>query len=307
MVRTPFEPPTISVIIPIHNMETTIVRAIASVYGQSMAVSQIIVVDDGSTDQSAKAVLDYGSQIVLLTQPPLGVSAARNAGISQATGDYVAFLDADDEWHTDFIATICDLIRQDPDASIFATNYQYIEPDGSARDASVETALASGDIPTGVAYLRCLVEGIYPFYTSSICVRRSAFASVGLFDTKLTFCEDIDIWVRLAQRGRLLYSPLVRAVCHRDARDRSNDQRARQVQSIHYLEKMAHIESSWVGDPRSRAYLNSLVSRGVYAHYADMYRHYGYSGPVSDYLISYLSLWKRIKLVIKKLLAQTHP
>ncbi|RBP07334.1 glycosyltransferase involved in cell wall biosynthesis [Roseiarcus fermentans] len=298
------ETPTISVVIPLYNMEATIIRAVSSICNQSRAVSEIIVVDDGSTDGGVQALQNCGKRIVLVSQSNSGVAAARNAGINHATGDYIAFLDADDEWSADFSATICNLISEDPDAFVFATNYQYVEPDGVINDSGVTAASFTKNELMSVEYLRFLWKGVYLFNSSSICVKRSAFASVGLFDTGLTIAEDIDMWVRLAQYGRFLYSPRVCSVYHRDDPYRS-PKKDTYYQAIYYLEKTAGIEASWVGDPRGRAYLNLFITRCIYAHYADLYRYNGHSGKLSLRLRPYLTLFQRFKLALKKLPATT--
>ncbi|HOM77565.1 MAG TPA: glycosyltransferase family A protein, partial [Anaerohalosphaeraceae bacterium] len=89
---------SISVVIPAYNCQAYIRRAIDSVLGQSRPADEIIVVDDGSTDGTAEAVRTYGAKVILIQQENAGVSAARNAGIRAASGDWIAFLDADDEW-----------------------------------------------------------------------------------------------------------------------------------------------------------------------------------------------------------------
>src|SRR5215831_13870333 len=93
-----FHMPFFSVIIPTYNRATCVGRAIESVLRQTFQDYELIVVDDGSTDKTAEVVRQYGERIVFVSQPNRGVSAARNAGVSRAAGDWVAFLDSDDEW-----------------------------------------------------------------------------------------------------------------------------------------------------------------------------------------------------------------
>ena len=108
--------PTVSAIIPVHNGELYVADSVRSVLGQSHAVAECIVVDDGSTDNTRDVLASFGSSIVVVHQEHRGVSAARNAGIREARGDYLAFLDADDVWFPDKIAVQLGALQSAPHA-----------------------------------------------------------------------------------------------------------------------------------------------------------------------------------------------
>jgi len=126
----PDTPVFFSIVIPLYNKEATIARAIQSVLNQTVQDFEIVIVNDGSTDKGpdiVSAIKD--SRIRLIHQENQGVSAARNKGIAEAKYDLIAFLDADDEWHPQFIEEILNLKSKYPMCDVYATNYFYKESD----------------------------------------------------------------------------------------------------------------------------------------------------------------------------------
>src|SRR5450759_2144524 len=127
-----------SIVIPLYNKEATVERAIRSALSQTIQDFEIIVVDDGSTDNGAKVVASIDDhRIRLIHQKNQGVSVARNRGIAEAKYDLIAFLDADDEWLPDFLKTILWLREKFTTCKVFATQYFFCSPDGSKRPAIV--------------------------------------------------------------------------------------------------------------------------------------------------------------------------
>ena len=121
----------ISVVIPLYNKEKHITRAIDSVLEQEYKNFELIVVDDGSTDKSATIVNNYNdSRIKLIQQTNMGEGAARNVGIALSNCDYIAFLDADDAWHKNFLIEIINMITIEPNSIIYATYFNTKEPNG---------------------------------------------------------------------------------------------------------------------------------------------------------------------------------
>ena len=126
-----YEPGLVSVIIPTYNREALVCRAIQSVLNQSYQNFEIIVVDDGSTDNSANIVRAINDdRIRLFSQKNCGVSAARNKGIELAVSDLIAFLDSDDQWTPKFIETVLKLKDKFPQAGAYVTAYQICDIDG---------------------------------------------------------------------------------------------------------------------------------------------------------------------------------
>ena len=121
----------ISVIIPLYNKEDYISTSIKSIFKQSYNDYEIIVVNDGSTDKSVDIVKAFNDErIRIINQKNAGVAAARNKGIEEAKGEYIAFLDADDEWKEDYLATQMELAEKYPQCDVFATNYEFCDANG---------------------------------------------------------------------------------------------------------------------------------------------------------------------------------
>ena len=125
-----------SIVIPLYNKERYIKRAINSVLAQTYGHFEIVVIDDGSVDRSVDVVNDLkDARIRLLKQAHHGVSKARNKGIAEARYDLLAFLDADDWWRPQFLATINDLVSLYPQAGAYVTSYDMVELSGRKRIA----------------------------------------------------------------------------------------------------------------------------------------------------------------------------
>jgi glycosyltransferase involved in cell wall biosynthesis len=201
--------PAISVVIPLYNKEKYLRRAVESVLSQGAAVREVIVVDDGSTDNGPAQLESLGdSRVRLIRQPNGGVSAARNAGIEAATGEYVAFLDADDAWLPGFVDELLALMQQFPQASLHATSYSRVWPDGRRQDAYLPEPLGK--------LQRQLIAN--PFYvwarsaffsiSSSACVRRKVLLEHGIrFPVGESQGEDQDVIFQLMEAGGLAFSP----------------------------------------------------------------------------------------------------
>lgn len=206
----------ISVVIPLYNKEREVERAVRSVLEQSLSPLEIIVVDDGSTDSSARRVEAIGSDRVrLIRQPNGGVSAARNRGMREACGDFVAFLDADDMWLTGYIAEICRLMERYPDADVFSTAFDIV--DGGRRIPAA--------VPAEEGYVdicREALAGRYAVIPSTATLRRETAIRAGGFPEGMHMGEDQWLWVRILQGGgRFCFSPMPLVRYSRDASNRS--------------------------------------------------------------------------------------
>lgn len=197
----------ISVIIPLYNKETTIKRTIESVLNQTFQDFEIVVIDDGSTDHSVEVVGAISDpRIRLINQPNAGVSAARNAGIMASRYDYVAFLDADDEWDSDFLETINSLISKFPTASVFATNYRFSNQDNVITPTIIR-GLKTNE-PSIIDNYFQIVSNSHPLVCSSaVAIRKEAIDSIGGFPKGIKAGEDLLTWARLASRYPVAYDP----------------------------------------------------------------------------------------------------
>lgn len=204
-----------SVVIPLYNKSNFIQRAIESVLVQSFRDFEIIVINDGSNDESVDRVQIYEDQrIRLFSQKNLGVSAARNRGIKESKGQIIAFLDADDEWLPDYLQTIYDLRLKYKQAGVFGTRSIYKYSDGTCVNAMVHGRIIEGDKNA------CILdfyygEGDTPLSSSSTAVLRDAIVSVGAFREGQVIGEDTDAWYRLAFRYKIAYCYKPKAIYYR--------------------------------------------------------------------------------------------
>ncbi len=184
----------VSVIIPTHNRADRVVGAVESVLSQSETAHEVIVVDDGSTDDTRARLAPYRDRIRLEARQHRGVSSARNHGAGVARGDWLAFLDSDDEWLPDKLARQCAFHRAQPEISISQTGEIWIR-NGVRVNPCKHHAKPRGDI-FEPSLERCLVS------PSAVMLRRDLFREAGGFDEGLPVCEDYDLWLRLGVRHR---------------------------------------------------------------------------------------------------------
>lgn len=211
-----------SVVIPLYNKERQIAGTLRSVFAQTCADYEIIVVDDGSTDGSAAVVESlHDPRIRLIRQANAGVSAARNLGIAEARGEYVALLDADDEWRPEYLATIADLIRRYPQCDVFATNYSHVDSNGKTFPTILRKLPFDDDDGILYNYFEVASVSSPPLWTSAVAVRKSAFQSVGGFPLGIKSGEDLLTWARLAARYKIAYSKKPLAVFNVEGYDRN--------------------------------------------------------------------------------------
>lgn len=213
-----------SVVIPLYNKANHIQRAIDSVLNQSIQDFECIVVNDGSTDDSEEAVKNYKDERVkLINQENGGPAAARNRGIKEAKGDFIAFLDADDEWEVEFLNIISGLIAIYPNAGVFATALRAKEKNGQLSAYSYKILPPhpwSGIISS---YFECISNEVYPLSSSTTCIKKDRFSIIGEFDCSLRVGQDVDMWIRAALNNKIAFSSIVGATYYHDAENRSKD------------------------------------------------------------------------------------
>lgn len=241
----------ISVVMPLYNKEAEVERALRSVVEQSLAPGEIIVVDDGSTDGSRAIVKRIIAEhpeagIRLITQPNSGVSAARNRGVAEAKGDYIALLDADDMWLTGYIAEVCRLMEYYPEADGYATAFDIVN--GTQR--------VTAPVPTTEGYINIAEEALlrrYPIIPSTATLRREAVLRAGGFPEGMRIGEDQWLWVRMVQQGaKFCFSPMSLVRYSRTASNRSA--------AIYRAEQSAHtLEELYT--PNGDATLNEYIAR----------------------------------------------
>lgn len=195
--------PRVSVIIPTYNRARIIKEAVESVLAQDYKNFELIVVDDGSQDNTSEILASYGNDIRMLVQENRGVSAARNRGIAEASGRFVAFLDSDDLWLPQKLSTQVEFFNQSPDALICQTEEVWIR-DGIRVNPKKRHKKPSGMIFEPSLEL-CLVS------PSAVMIRRDLLDGAGGFDESLPACEDYDLWLRISCRFPvyLIETPLI--------------------------------------------------------------------------------------------------
>ena len=183
--------PEVSVIIPTYNRSDRVVRAVQSVLDQSFKDLEILVVDDGSTDDTEARLVHYGTSITYMRQSAnRGVSAARNKGIENSSGTWIAFLDSDDYWLKDKLRFQMEFLRRTPDAVACQTEEIWIRRGRRVNPKKIHKK-PSGEIFQHSLRL-CLVS------PSSVILKRSLFDEIGLFDETLEAAEDYDLWLRIS-------------------------------------------------------------------------------------------------------------
>lgn len=181
----------ISVIIPTYNRAEWLTEAVESVLAQTWRDFELIVVDDGSTDDTAHRLAVYGDRLRYVQQANAGVSAARNHGIRLARGKWLAFLDSDDLWEPEKLAAQMAFFRENPNAHICQTEEIWIRR-GQRVNPKRKHRKHSGWI-----FEHCLPLCIVS--PSAVMMARSLLDEVGLFDESLPACEDYDLWLRISK------------------------------------------------------------------------------------------------------------
>jgi glycosyltransferase involved in cell wall biosynthesis len=186
--------PTISVVIPAYNAERTILETIKSVQQQSFSGFEIIVINDGSTDRTLELLQGVKDErLRFFSYENAGVAIARNRGISQSTGEFIAFVDADDLWTPDKLELQLAALRHHPEAgAAYSWTYFMYEQEGSVVPG--KPVFFEGNV-----YPKLLVENFIA-HGSNLLIRRKCIESVGEFDSNFPHCADWDFYIRLAAR-----------------------------------------------------------------------------------------------------------
>lgn len=200
----------ISVIVPTYNRAALIHETLASIFEQTYADYEVLVVDDGSDDGTYETLASYGDRIRYLRIQHAGASVARNAGMALARGDTVAFLDSDDRWTPTFLEKMTAALTAAPGAGFAYCDYAMFSRDGPVQPV----CLAPDEKINGDIFPK-LLEGAF-VCTGSLLIRRSALQQIGGFDPGLRIVHDWDLWLRLAHRYDAVYvdEPLLRIRRH---------------------------------------------------------------------------------------------
>ena len=203
-----------SVVIPTYNRGLFIRKAVESVLSQSYRDYELIVVDDGSTDETSAVLCDYKTRIRYVRQNNFGVGAARNAGIRMAEGEWIAFLDSDDEWSPDYLLVQSKQILSQPRAVAHITNAVTVSPGGERVSLFTETGFDQRFCGLPSLYdpkpLHLILRFV-PWFLQSTVLSRALISGTRMFEESISIAEDIDVLVRAALEGGFTFTarPLV--------------------------------------------------------------------------------------------------
>ncbi|WP_072395366.1 glycosyltransferase family A protein [Hyphomicrobium sp. CS1GBMeth3] len=238
-----------AVIIPTFNRADTIDEAISSVLRQTHPAKEIIVVDDGSTDDTVRRLteMDHPLIKVLVNERNMGATASRNRGARAATAEWIAFLDSDDTWHPEKLAAESTLIASErSDIVAVAANHRLVI-DGRAGASSTAKEFVA-DVATKLRTENFLGT------CSCMTARREPFLAIGGFDEHLKSCQDWDVWLRMAETGRIAISKPAHVFYRLNTRDCiSTDGRKRQSGHLHIWKSHIRRGREFRGDRTSLA------------------------------------------------------
>jgi glycosyltransferase involved in cell wall biosynthesis len=185
--------PTVSVVIPAYNHAAFLGQTIASALAQSWRDLEVIVVDDGSSDNTAEVAGQFGGSIRYFRQQNRGMAGCRNTAVRKASGEFIGFLDDDDLWTPEYLTTVIPVLQSNPGLAACHTGSQVIDGSGKLLPQT-----SSKTVPSDRMYDALIDGGFFP--PCSVTVRRACLDTVGLFDEGLQGCADWDMWLRVSQR-----------------------------------------------------------------------------------------------------------
>ena len=201
--------PIVSIIIPAYNAEQFIAATLESALAQTLKDTEVIVIDDGSKDGTARVVQTFPT-VRYVRQTNGGVSTARNHGAALAQGQFLAFLDSDDIWHPDKLRQQVQALEQHPDSVFYRTAFTHQHDD----EERIRSGAERQDAPHRVTP-DLLPSFLHPYFaTSTVMVRKSAFDEAGGFDASLRIAEDVDFYLRvLAKHPKMIF--MTEALVHK--------------------------------------------------------------------------------------------
>ncbi|MBK9926013.1 MAG: glycosyltransferase family 2 protein [Anaerolineales bacterium] len=208
-----------SVVVPLYNKEQHIKRAVLSVLDQNFIRYELLIVDDGSTDNSyevAKSIED--DRIRIIRQSNQGECAARNRGILESSSEFIAFLDADDCWKPSFLDQIASLIKEYPTCGVYATSYEVVDEFGVCQPLK-KSYFVRGWRGILDNYFE-IIRDYFPFNSSSVAIRKEALKKVNGFPVGVKLGGDIATWFNLCTVTKFAYVNLPFSTIHYDAENR---------------------------------------------------------------------------------------
>jgi glycosyltransferase involved in cell wall biosynthesis len=260
----------VSVVIPAFNAARHLAATLVSALGQGLDGVEVLVVDDGSRDATPDIARSFGNRVRLVRQENQGVSAARNRGLAEATGAFVALLDADDLWRPGKLGRQLAALGDSPGVGLCYTGISVVDEDGRFVDETWQ--------PEPVVRLETLLfrNGVAGGASSILCPRELLLAAGG-FDPGLSLCADWDMWIRLAPRCPFVYLPERLTTYRRHAANMSSSAALLERDSLRMLRKA-------FADPALPPAARALEGRAVGYNYAVLAGSYLHAGRVRDAL-----------------------
>lgn len=241
----------ISVIIPLYNKEISISKTIDSVLSQSFTDFELVIVNDGSTDESLRVVRQYcNPKVRIFSKRNGGVSSARNFGISKARYEYVAFLDADDHWDNNYLHQMSLLINKYPSAIMFYCPFKSIDKKGNHKSSVI---LDKSDAFNGLIPIFKFPPRHWPSSSSTIIKKTDETL---FFNEQLMKGEDLDYWIRTALRGEVAYINTPMAYYNLSAENRAMSLKTEKSRSLVW--NLAKYKDDEVINPDLRVYLDRI-------------------------------------------------
>lgn len=259
-----------SVIMPLYNKAPYVAKAIGSVLAQTFSDYELVIVDDGSKDDSAEIaekIITGNGHCKLIRQENAGVSVARNNGVVASRGEYLCFLDADDWWEQTFLEEMKKLIEEFPDAGIYGTNYTIV------NETKHKTRVAKIGVEDGfekgyINYCRAYADTMYmPLWTGAVCLPREVFVEQGGFPKGIKLGEDFLLWIRIALKYKvaLLNKPL--AYYNQDVESANRGVGHLYPPSQHMLWNLADLESVENVSTDYKQLIDNLRTYGLWPYY----------------------------------------
>jgi glycosyltransferase involved in cell wall biosynthesis len=247
--------PTFSVIMPAHNSAATISAAIRSALAQTRGDFELIVIDDGSTDDTLATIRQISDpRLRLVRQEHRGVAAARNRGIETASGLFLSMLDSDDLWMPNYLDVMGRTLEGDPEAGLAYTDAWVF--DHQTRRVSRWTAMTPSSPPLPPpadpsALLDRLMRANFVY--TAVTMRRSVVDQAGLFEPSLDWAEDYHMWLRIAARGYRFVRPPGLLALHRERSDSMSSNRVRQLSGLRQVYLMVRDDPVFPNDAQEVA------------------------------------------------------
>jgi glycosyltransferase involved in cell wall biosynthesis len=275
--------PAISVIIPVYNADQTIIETIASVQKQTFTDFEMVVIDDGSLDQTLEmlsCIEDH--RLKIFSYSNQGTAAARNRGISHATGDFIALLDADDLWTPDKLERQLEALQQNPQAgAAYSWTTYFVDQNIKRRFFPSKPVYFQGNV-----YAQLLIRNFIA-HGSNLLIRRKAVESVGEFDSTCQHCEDWDFYLRLAARWPFVLVPKHQVLYRQSLQSKSSN--------LHTFEQagLKMINKAFQAAPLELRSLKCQSLAHFYEYLTQKYLHQTHPGSINQ---ARQSLWRAVCL-----------